>query len=49
MTAGYAGGRLVLESPREQDSGSVRFTVYHALSLAMIVVSLATLTARWPK
>jgi len=36
-TAGYASGRLVLESAREPEPGARRFTVHHAISLAMVV------------
>jgi phosphatidylglycerol:prolipoprotein diacylglycerol transferase len=43
VMAGYAAGRLVLESTREQPPGTARFTV------ALIVLSLATVAARWPK
>jgi phosphatidylglycerol:prolipoprotein diacylglycerol transferase len=49
VTAGYASGRLVLESLRERHPGTRPFTIHHAISLIMIMVSLATLTARWPK
>ena len=47
-TAGYAGGRLLLESARERERGASAFTLYHALSLVMIVLSVAGLAA-WPK
>ena len=46
--AATASGRLLLESTREQQPGAARFTVNHAISVALILVSLATLTARWP-
>ncbi len=49
VTAGYACGRLVLESTREPLSGASRFTIHHGISVALIVLSLAALTARWPK
>ncbi len=49
VTAGYASGRLVLESTREPLPGASRFTIHHGISVALIVVSLAALTARWPK
>ncbi len=49
VTASYASGRLVLESLRESEPGAKRFNESHALSLVMVIVSLATLTARWPK
>jgi phosphatidylglycerol:prolipoprotein diacylglycerol transferase len=48
-TAGYASGRLVLESLREQAPGVRRFNVYHRMSVALILLSLATLTASWLK
>jgi phosphatidylglycerol:prolipoprotein diacylglycerol transferase len=49
ITAGYAAGRLVLESLREQSSDAGRFNFYHHFSLVLIVLSLATLTASWPR
>jgi prolipoprotein diacylglyceryltransferase len=49
VTAGYAAGRLLLESLRELEPGANRFTIYHAMSVSMILLSLAALTARWPK
>ena len=49
VTAGYAAGRLPLESLREPEPGANRFTAYHAMSLAMILLSVAALTAGWPK
>jgi len=48
VAAGYAGGRLLLEGTREQRAGERRFTVQHAISLAMVVASLTVLTVRWP-
>lgn len=45
----YAAGRLVLETFREPERGSSRLTIHHGISVALIVLSLATLTARWPK
>ncbi len=47
VTAGYAAGRLVLESTREPHPGATRFTIHHAISVALIVLSLATLTVCW--
>ena len=49
VTAGYASGRLLLESTREPLSGASRFTIHHGISVVLIVLSLAALTARWPK
>ncbi len=46
IAAGYALGRLVMESMR--DLRANRFTVHHAISLLIIAVSLAALTARGP-
>jgi phosphatidylglycerol:prolipoprotein diacylglycerol transferase len=46
----YAAGRLILETFREPEPGSTsRFTLHHAISLAMIVVAFATLSAKWPR
>jgi phosphatidylglycerol:prolipoprotein diacylglycerol transferase len=49
IAAGYAVGRLALESTRAQPAGSGRFTIHHVISVLMIVSSLAVLAARWPK
>jgi phosphatidylglycerol---prolipoprotein diacylglyceryl transferase len=49
VAAGYAAGRLALESMREQHPGAPRFTIHHAISALMIVLSLVALTAGWPK
>jgi prolipoprotein diacylglyceryltransferase len=49
VAGGYATGRLVLESAREHDPVTTRFTAQHAISLLIAVVSFATLTIRWPK
>ncbi len=47
-TAGYAAGRLGLESLRERDPGASRFTIHHAISMILVVASLAVLAAHWP-
>jgi prolipoprotein diacylglyceryltransferase len=49
VTAGYCSGRLVLESMREHFHGARGFTIQHAISVCMIVSSIAVLTARWPR
>jgi phosphatidylglycerol---prolipoprotein diacylglyceryl transferase len=49
VVAAYAGGRLVLESVREVEPGGGRLTMYHVISMAMIVLTLVTLAVRWPK
>jgi prolipoprotein diacylglyceryltransferase len=49
VAGGYATGRLVLESAREHDPVTTRFTMQHAISLLIAVVSFAALTIRWPK
>jgi len=49
VVAGYAVGRLALESARELAPGARGFTIHHAISLGMIVLSLAAFTANWPK
>ena len=46
---GYASGRLVLESLREPQPGATRFTIDHAISVVVIMLSLATFTACWPR
>lgn len=45
VVAGYACGRLVLESLREHQLAGQRFTIQHAISLLLIVASAAALTA----
>jgi len=49
VTAGYAAARLGLESLRELDPGAGRFTIHHALSVLLVVMSLAALAAGWPR
>lgn len=44
IAAGYSLGRLVMESLR--DLRAAKFTIHHAISLLIIAVSLAALTAR---
>ena len=46
VVGGYCCGRLVLESLRDLPDGR-RYTVQHAISLAMVLVSAAVLTAGW--
>ena len=48
VAAGYAGARLVLESMRESALGGRMPTIHHAISVAVLVSSLAMLTAHWP-
>lgn len=49
VVAGYSSGRLVLETMREHFHDPRGLTIQHAISVCMIVSSLAILTARWPK
>jgi prolipoprotein diacylglyceryltransferase len=49
VAAGYGAGRLVLESTREAGPADRRFTVHHAISAALILLSLAVLASHWPK
>jgi phosphatidylglycerol:prolipoprotein diacylglycerol transferase len=49
VAAGYAAGRLVLESTRESQAGVRRFTIHHAISLLTILSSLTAVIARWAK
>jgi phosphatidylglycerol---prolipoprotein diacylglyceryl transferase len=49
LTASYASGRLALIATRERHPGAARFAIHYGVSVALIVVSLAALTARWPK
>ncbi|HKY98119.1 MAG TPA: prolipoprotein diacylglyceryl transferase family protein [Gemmatimonadaceae bacterium] len=46
IAAGYALGRLVMESLRE--NGARKFTIHHAISLFIITVSAAVLVVRIP-
>jgi phosphatidylglycerol:prolipoprotein diacylglycerol transferase len=48
VTAGYALGRLALESTREQTPIG-RFTIHHGISILLIVSCLGTLAVRWPR
>jgi phosphatidylglycerol:prolipoprotein diacylglycerol transferase len=49
VVAGYATGRLLLESARDLGPGASRFTIHHAISLGMIAVSLVAFTVNWPR
>ena len=49
VTAGYASGRLVLESVREREPGATKFNIHHVISAVMIILSLVVLVAHWPK
>lgn len=49
VAGGYAAGRLFLESTREPLPGASRFTINHGISIVIILLSVATLTARWPE
>jgi len=49
VVAGYAVGRLLLESARERAPGARGFTIHHAISLGMIALSVAAFTANLPK
>jgi prolipoprotein diacylglyceryltransferase len=44
--AGYASGRLLLESTRDGRRANGRFTVHHAISLLIIALSIAVVTGR---
>jgi phosphatidylglycerol---prolipoprotein diacylglyceryl transferase len=43
----YPAGRLVLETFREHEKGSGRFTLYHAISVGIMVAAIVTLSAKW--
>jgi prolipoprotein diacylglyceryltransferase len=49
VVAGYALGRLVLESSREHPPGTRAFTIHHAISIGMIVLSFVAFTANMAK
>ena len=49
VVAGYAAGRLVLESTRESRPGTRRFTIHHGLSAALILISATALAFGWLK
>jgi prolipoprotein diacylglyceryltransferase len=49
VAAGYATGRVVLESTREPQSGAGRFTIHHGVSIAVILLSAVALGFSWPK
>jgi len=46
---GLASGRLFLLSAREPQPGANRFTIHHAISVLLILVSLATLAILWTR
>ena len=46
VVAGYATGRLALESARDLPAESRGFTVHHVISLLIIVLSVAAITGR---
>ena len=48
IAAGYATGRLLLESLREVKTPGKRFTIQHGISLLIIVVSLVALVVPRP-
>lgn len=45
-TAGYAAGRLVLESARDEAASGKRFTVHHAISVLLIAMSAGAIMTR---
>jgi len=47
VCSGYAAGRLVLESFREYATGSSKFNVNHAISVAIIVLAVVTFSAKY--
>jgi prolipoprotein diacylglyceryltransferase len=49
VVGGYGVGRLGLESLRELPAGGHRFTIHHAVSLLLVLSSLAALAAGWSK
>jgi len=48
IVAGYAAGRLVLESTREETKVG-QFTIHHWISAFLITVSVGLLLARWSR
>jgi phosphatidylglycerol---prolipoprotein diacylglyceryl transferase len=46
VCAGYACGRLAMESTREAPPGAGKFTIHHAISVALIIFSVMLLAAR---
>ncbi len=47
VASGYAAGRILLESFREYATGSSKFNVHHAISVAIIVLAVVTFSARY--
>jgi phosphatidylglycerol:prolipoprotein diacylglycerol transferase len=47
VIAGYAAGRLVLESLRERLPGAFPLTVHHAISALLVMGSLGALAVHW--
>lgn len=48
IAALYGAGRLLLQTTRERDPASPRFTLHHGISLALVVLSAVELHSRWP-
>ncbi len=46
VVAGYAFGRLLLESTRDSRPAGQTFTIHHGISLLLIALSIAALTGR---
>lgn len=46
VAAGYATGRLAMESTRDLRAAGRRFTIHHAISLLIIALSVVALTGR---
>lgn len=47
VTAGYAGGRLVMDLARAREPGSGRFSIPQAISVIAILSSVSTLAICW--
>lgn len=49
VVAGYSGGRLVLETTREDQDRIGRFTIHHGISVLLIVLSGIIFWVAWPR
>jgi phosphatidylglycerol:prolipoprotein diacylglycerol transferase len=49
VTTAYCCGRLLLESWREPTPGANRFNIQHGISVVLIMASVTTLMACWPR
>lgn len=49
ISGSYALGRVFMESLRDRESASEKFTIHHGISVATVVLCLAVLAMNWRK